>query len=504
MKSFFERYALLWLLLFAFLLRLAGIFSRPIWYDEAFSLLFASKGFAAMLAGTLTSTGAGAADIHPLGYYTLLDVWMKVLGTTVPAGRLLSALLGVGIVFLAYQTANYFAGRKLALWAAFFVAISPFQVHYGQEIRMYALLTFLLLVAVYAFLRGIKDGNLGWTLLFSLAAALAQCTHNLAAFFLLPLAFTAILLRRKEVIWRTLWAGGLALLFYSPWLFYLPSQLGKVQAHYWVQKPGADALFNLLLTYVTNLPVPDGWLGAGLFITLILVGLAVWQTYRYWRAEPFSLAGLWFFYLAFLPPLLLFLVSQWTPVFIARALLPAGVFFSLWLAWVFEKTDLTPFLQKVFLTLLIFSAALGFCQHLTYAGFPYADYAAITEEFSAEHDAPGLILHSNKLSALPAFYYAPDLPQKYIADEPGSGSDTLALATQQTLGFFSSADMETATQNADRVALVIFEKAIAEYQAAGYATHPHLSWLAEHYSSVEVLPRGDIILYIFSDLKEPK
>ncbi len=61
--------------------RLLGVIARPIWYDEAFAMMFSSKGPAAMLVGTVGVPGAGAADIHPLGYYTLLWIWIRFLGT---------------------------------------------------------------------------------------------------------------------------------------------------------------------------------------------------------------------------------------------------------------------------------------------------------------------------------------------------------------------------------------------------------------------------------------
>jgi hypothetical protein len=41
------------------IVRCLGIGRRPIWYDEAFSILFSEKGLAAMLYGTL------AATVHP-------------------------------------------------------------------------------------------------------------------------------------------------------------------------------------------------------------------------------------------------------------------------------------------------------------------------------------------------------------------------------------------------------------------------------------------------------
>ncbi|PIZ25087.1 MAG: hypothetical protein COY47_07905, partial [Chloroflexi bacterium CG_4_10_14_0_8_um_filter_57_5] len=43
-----------------------------------------------MIYGTLTSTGVGVADIHPLGYYTLLWLWMQAFGSSLTAVRILS------------------------------------------------------------------------------------------------------------------------------------------------------------------------------------------------------------------------------------------------------------------------------------------------------------------------------------------------------------------------------------------------------------------------------
>src|SRR5215813_561423 len=83
------------ILLVALLVRLLGISSRPIWYDEAFAILFSQKGLSAMLYGTLAPTGAGSADIHPLGYYTVLWLWMKVFGDSLVATRLLSLIAGL-------------------------------------------------------------------------------------------------------------------------------------------------------------------------------------------------------------------------------------------------------------------------------------------------------------------------------------------------------------------------------------------------------------------------
>ena len=64
-------------LLLALGLRLVNLGGRALWYDEAFAVLFAEKGWDAMVDGTLTPVDGGAADVHPLLYYALLDAWMK-------------------------------------------------------------------------------------------------------------------------------------------------------------------------------------------------------------------------------------------------------------------------------------------------------------------------------------------------------------------------------------------------------------------------------------------
>src|SRR5574342_96831 len=169
------------ILILALGVRLLGILSRPIWYDEAFAILFSEKGLGAMLYGTLAPTGAGSADIHPLGYYTLLWLWMRLFGESLVATRLLSILAGLISVYLVYLIAlEVPSDRKTANLSMLIAALAPFQVHYAQEIRMYSFLVMWLLLATYAYQRGSRTGSWRWWAVFSISAALAQYTHNLA------------------------------------------------------------------------------------------------------------------------------------------------------------------------------------------------------------------------------------------------------------------------------------------------------------------------------------
>ena len=495
-----EQTILALLLLLALVIRLLGIATRPIWYDEAFAVLFSETGPAAMLAGTHSPNNHGmAADIHPLAYYTLLYAWMRVFGESLASVRILSILLGVGTVLLAYLLMRaMFAESRLAFLGALGVALSPFQVHYSQEIRMYALLSLALTGATYAYWKGLHTKRRLWWALFALCAALAQYTQNLAAFYLIPLALTSFFLRRWDKVKMTILAGAGAIVLYLPWLLQVPAQFAKIQSAYWVERPSILSLFTTLLSYVTNLPVDERWLPLALSVTLLVFTLATYQTLlALRRKQPGTRLGLWLAYLAFTPAGLMFIFSQWQPVYIERALLPSGVMFWLWLAWAFTATGFPRFLRILNFVLLASVISFGLVTHLTYAGFPYGPYQLLDASLKARFQPGDVIVHSNKLSVLPALYFDRSLKQYFIADPPGGGTDTLAPATQQVLGLQSSASLETAVDGAKRVWFIIFQKSVDEAAQAGLDTHPHITWLEEHFWHASTETWGPILVYVY-------
>jgi 4-amino-4-deoxy-L-arabinose transferase-like glycosyltransferase len=470
------------ILVLAFCVRLLGIASRPIWYDEAFAILFSEKGLSAMLYGTLAPTGAGSADIHPLGYYTLLWLWMKLFGESLVATRLLSIMAGIISVYLIYLIAlEMLSDVKAARLSMLFAALAPFQIHYSQEIRMYSFLAMWLLLATYTYQRGSKSGNWRWWALFSIAAAMAQYTHNLAAFYLVALALLPIL--QKD--WKTLRAVTLsgigALILYSPWAIQLPAQFSKIQSAYWVERPDISKLFTLILVYITNTPLPVHLIAGALAVALIIVIIGLIQTLRFTRPAA-EKDGLWLLYLSFGPSLFLILFSQWRAVYIERALLPSGAIFCIWLAWVITKTNLTNVARYSLLGLLAISSVLGLYQHVTYRDFPYGPFKELDASLRERSEPQDVIVHSNKLSMLPAMLFDRNLSQSFIGDVPGSGTDTLAPATQQVLNIRAEKDIQSAAKNARRVWYIIYQRAIDESKAGGNSTHPDLQYLNSQYS----------------------
>ncbi len=468
----------------ALLLRLAGLTARPIWYDEAFSILISEQGPAAILSGTVSADAdSSAAEEHPPAYYFLLWGWVQLFGSSLSSVRLLSIVLSLAIVVFIYLIASHLFGRQTALVAAFLSAILPFQIHYGVEIRMYVLLSFWLSLATLAFLKR------QWVL-FSLAAALAQYTHNLAAFYLIPLTLTPIFQKDWKTLRALTLAGFAALALYSPWLIQLPAQISKVTSHFWIEKPGIEKLFTLFLMYLPHLPLPNSLLMLGLLIATLVIALAVFQTYRARNSS-----GLWLAYLSFAPPFLLWLVSQFFPMYVERALLPSHAIFCIWLAWALTQTKLPRPIQVFAFALILASAGMGIYQHITYKDFPYVS-PVLTQNIQNRLEAGDVVIHSSKLSYLPAFYFDPSLPQYFIADPPQSSVDTLSPATQKILHLHPLAEIEDGAAHALRVWFIIYQQSLNEYAEAGQL-HPHLKYLDQNFNLLSTEDLGDLRLYLY-------
>jgi 4-amino-4-deoxy-L-arabinose transferase-like glycosyltransferase len=179
------RRAALLIVLLAFALRVVRLDAQSLWYDEGLSVYLASLPLNETIAQS-------AVTDHPPLHAILLNVWMRLAGSSEFAARFASAFFGTLAVALAYVLGRKIGGQRVALITASLLAISPMAVWYGQEARGYSLLLTLALVAVLACLRLESGDSRGrvW-LIYILACTAALYTHYFAAFVIaaLNLAF---------------------------------------------------------------------------------------------------------------------------------------------------------------------------------------------------------------------------------------------------------------------------------------------------------------------------
>src|SRR5262249_17747523 len=187
-------------------------------------------------------------------------------------------------------------------------------------------------------------------------------------------------------------------------------------------------------------------------------------------------------------------LSQWRPVYLTRALLPSGLMFYLALAWLVTRARLPrPVLVLIAVPWLV-TIALGLYTQYTWSSFPRPPFDAadqyISDNLKTDSDR---VIHGNKLTMLPMFYYNRALPQHYIRDIPGSGEDTLAPATQEVLHLLADDCVASATQGSPRLWFVVFQEQID--QVGGNS--PELAWLNAHYHREQSVTFHDLLLFLY-------
>jgi uncharacterized membrane protein len=489
------RFWVILLTLLTIAMRLPMLASRPVWYDEAFSILFSREGPAAMLYGTLTPVGGAAADVHPLLYYSLLWVWMKIFGQSILAVRSLSVVISVALLITLVSLSRTLFDKPVALLSGLLFATSPFQIHYGQEARMYGLLALFLVLATLSLQRAVKMKSHLYTTLFGIFSALAMYSHVLAIFFLVPFVMIQLIQNHSRTnLIRILQGSLVGGVLYIPWLVRLPAQISKVQQSYWIERPGLSSLIQTIIAFNGDLPVREGLLPFMLLVSLLIlvfVGLESWLMLR--RRERRATAGSLTLSLALIPVLLLFGVSQFRPVYIIRGLLPSAVFYLLLISWLLLRGRKLSSSTLGVCLILVFTG--GYLSHYSYSGFPYAPFGKLNAYLRANVEAEAVVLHTNKISMLPAYYDDPSLPHRYLQDPIRSGSDTLAPPTQEVLGLFAESDPISAVAEAENVYLIIFQQELEDYARIGYTHHPALTTLERTYVIQREMLWGDLRLY---------
>lgn len=209
------------LLAIAALVRLPGVFSRSIWYDEAISLVTsAGQAQPRWPASPVAAAEARASffgrvsfaqmveevrrfDVHPPLYYWLLGLWRSSVGSSLESARIFSLICSLGAILTLYLLLR--AAQVPGPWLmALVYALSTGAAHSGHEARAYALASWLLLGAAW----------LGWRARLAAADAgpQAAATYALTAAVACGLAFhvnyltlfpTATLLAWLSVVsWR--------------------------------------------------------------------------------------------------------------------------------------------------------------------------------------------------------------------------------------------------------------------------------------------------------------
>ncbi|WP_231186720.1 glycosyltransferase family 39 protein [Haladaptatus sp. DYF46] len=161
------------------ILRVHTIGFDSFWLDEAITMYFIHT----MTFQELVTELPKAQPHLPL-YYILLKAWIAISGTEEGAVRMLSAAFSIASIPILYALGKRLYGFQVGAIAALMLTVSPFQIYYAQEARMYSLLAFLTVASYYCLLRYLDSRQNKEMLLYIVSAILLAYTHVFGLFII--------------------------------------------------------------------------------------------------------------------------------------------------------------------------------------------------------------------------------------------------------------------------------------------------------------------------------
>jgi mannosyltransferase len=244
--------------------------NRSLWMDEALSVHQASYTLREILVTRVD-------PVHPPLYYVLLHGWVDWFGDGETAVRMLSALFSIANIALLYFLMRRLQERRsdpMPLFAAALLTLSPINIWYAGEVRMYALLTTLsLMIGIGLVWRTWR----GW-LLYTTALTIALYTSfvTIPVWILLSAAWFVWFWRREENradLFRWFLGSLVALALFSPWWPYLRRIFDRLNN---------ITLFDRLLDVVGIGKLPSVVYMLAVPASLLGVTIVFWLIDRYW------------------------------------------------------------------------------------------------------------------------------------------------------------------------------------------------------------------------------
>ena len=401
---------ILLILLLATGLRLYQLDTESLWGDEIYSI-----------RDTISGAGLPPNNLVRPTYFVFLRFWM-LFGVGDAWLRGLSVLCDLGSVWLIFLLGYRLCNKATGLLAALLFALSPLAINYAQEVRMYALGTFLGLVGTLAFVHALKRPTASFIWEWAGARFLMILTLPLSVTLLMVDAGLLLLkFRRQPQILFTF--GKFLLLIGVLWApsFIVTTQVTSSFMSDWATLQPRPSLisFSGMLTRFTTWPLTPPpllkqfeWLYTWFFkgYAIILTALVAAPLLSKKRSLSLGCLAAW----TFLPQVAVFIVSHlssslWVERYLlftipyALILIAVG-FIHLW------KRQQTLALSLALVYLLAVSSGLV----RSYTMMQRHDWRSVVQMVSANQKPSDVIAISG--SAVPFDYYYDGLISRHILD----------------------------------------------------------------------------------------
>lgn len=304
-------------------LRLAFIGRAPLWYDENFTLLLARLPLDRMIIAT-------AGDVHPpLWYFIEWIIFHVYPAAPVWMVRLPAVVFSLLALYTLDQLCKVMhLPARVRMLAVIFMAVLPFQIWYAQEGRMYALLEFLVLYALYAGL----TRRWGY---FIIAAVAMVYTQNYGLIYLAVIALVLVIEDYKRTHAPLTLAAIVTAVAYSPWAYVVSKQMTEIAGRYWIMDAGPGAVLNAIYKQFWASSMLEPGVLTSHVLTFAALILGTTAILRSGHPAARILLGM-----AFAPVLLSWVISlTWQPILLFRPLIGISPFLYIVTAFPFASVS---------------------------------------------------------------------------------------------------------------------------------------------------------------------
>ena len=215
------------------------------WTDEMATIQYASS---------LTTT---YRDTHPPLYYLLMYTWLLAVPANEVSLRLPSVIMGIASIVFIYRFAAALFDRPTGLFSAILLALSPMQIHYSQEARMYALLTLSALLSSWSLLGFMRHPTMSRAILYLISTTVLAYSHLFGLVIIctqnVVFLYVGLFVRRPSRRILIVWTLMQTVIVYAilPWLAYLYSNPGIERVN-WIPPATLPDLLEVLEEFAFN------------------------------------------------------------------------------------------------------------------------------------------------------------------------------------------------------------------------------------------------------------
>lgn len=349
--------------------------ANDIWYDEVFSMEFASRSYKEIISLT-------GADVHPPLYYFYLKAVIMLGQLIVPVAdavviaKFASVIPYALLLMLSVTVIRKNFGFTCGAFFAMLITVMPNLAAYYVEIRMYA---FALLIVTLAFIFAYKtiktsdDKNISYPVLFTLFGILGAYTQYYVCIAIVGIyicvGIYSLLVKRYKLLAKLGICAGISVVCYIPWIPYLLGQIGSVKESYWIE----PLTLRSILGCVKYMYLPSIGLGmAGYAVAGIMIAATLFTMVKFLMDKPnkealfIGISGIITLVITVLAGFVFSIMGS--PIFVYRYMVPVFGMFYLGLSYMACETFAG---KKILLWVVVAVFVIG--GHYSLSSFEYEE-----------------------------------------------------------------------------------------------------------------------------------